>query len=130
MRPENFHCLLQILGANAIDWLGGVSEPRMRIEVQGFKHECELLFGDNGPGLPRGVGERIFEPLFSRKEGGRGMGLTMARRMLEAHGGRISVLVDGRRKGANFLVILPRKRSRATIYNGNGAVNGRKGGRF
>jgi len=75
-----------------------------------------MLFSDNGPGIPRGVGRRIFDPLFSRKENGRGMGLTIARHLLEAHGGTIDILLDGRRKGANFLVTFPRKRSRATIY--------------
>ncbi len=116
MRPENFHCLLQILAANAIDWLKGVAEPRIRVSVADLAVQCELLFADNGPGIPPDAGERIFEPLFSRKESGRGMGLTIARQMLEAHGGAIAVLVDGRRKGANFLVTLPRKKSRATIY--------------
>jgi C4-dicarboxylate-specific signal transduction histidine kinase len=126
MRPENFHCLLQILAANAMDWLKGVSEPRIRIELQHFPDVFELLFADNGPGIPRGVGDRIFEPLFSRKEGGRGMGLTIARQMLEGHGGSIDILLDGRRKGANFVVTLPRKRSRATIYE-NGAADGAMG---
>jgi signal transduction histidine kinase len=116
MRPENFHCLLQILTANAMDWLRKVDEPRIRIGVQNLDDECKLLFADNGPGIPRGVGDRIFDPLFSRKEGGRGMGLTIARRLLESHGGSLSILLDGRRKGANFLVTFPRKKSRATIY--------------
>jgi signal transduction histidine kinase len=124
MRPENFHCLLQILTANAMDWLRKTDEPRIRIEVQDFEDECELLFADNGPGIPAGVGDRIFEPLFSRKEAGRGMGLTIARQLLETHGGSIDILLDGRRRGANFLLSLPRKRSRATIYNGRG-TNGR-----
>ena len=77
---------------------------------------CEIVFSDNGPGIDMDIAGRIFEPLFSRKEGGRGMGLTIARQMVEAHGGRINVIVDGRRKGAAFQVLLPRKRSRATIY--------------
>jgi hypothetical protein len=38
--------------------------------------------------------------------------------VIEAHGGRIEVMVDGRRKGANLRLVLPRKRSRATFYNG------------
>jgi signal transduction histidine kinase len=46
------------------------------------------------------------------------MGLTIARRLLEAHGGSIHLIQDGRRRGANFRVRLPRKRSRATFYNG------------
>jgi len=46
------------------------------------------------------------------------MGLTNARHPLEAHGGSIDILLDSRRKGANFLVTFPRTRSRATIYEG------------
>jgi signal transduction histidine kinase len=61
---------------------------------------------------------RVFEAGFSMKKGGRGMVLTIARRLVEGHGGRIDVLVDRRRKGANLRIVLPRKRSRATFYNG------------
>jgi C4-dicarboxylate-specific signal transduction histidine kinase len=118
MRPENFHCVLQILTANAIDWLAGVPEARIRIELVERGTEFELLFADNGPGIPRGMGDRIFQPLFSTREDGRGMGLTIARQVLEAHGGSIAILRDGRRKGAHFVMRLPRKRSRATIYRG------------
>jgi hypothetical protein len=51
-------------------------------QVEGyFGEDCadafELRFADNGPGIPRAVGQRIFEPQLSRKEGGRGMGLTI-----------------------------------------------------
>jgi signal transduction histidine kinase len=46
------------------------------------------------------------------------MGLAIARQLVEAHGGRIELLIDGRRKGANFRLVFPRKRSRATLYNG------------
>jgi signal transduction histidine kinase len=100
-----------------MDWLGKVEEPRIRIEARELGGVSGLVFADNGPGIPAGVGDRIFEPLFSRKEGGRGMGLTIARRLLEMHGGSIDLLRDGRRKDANFLLSLPRKRSRATLYN-------------
>ena len=61
---------------------------------------------------------RVFDPLFTRKEGGRGMGLTLARKLAESHRGSISLLMDGRRRGANFQILLPRKRARATLYNG------------
>jgi hypothetical protein len=40
------------------------------------------------------------------------------RRLVEGHGGRLEVLVDRRRKGANLRLVLPRKRSRATFSNG------------
>jgi hypothetical protein len=45
------------------------------------------------------------------------MALTIARQQLEAHGGAINILLDARRKAANFLLTFPRKRSRATLYN-------------
>lgn len=118
MRPENFFCLLQILTSNAVEWVRRVEVPRIRIVVEATEEHCEIVFSDNGPGIPEDIVGRVFDPLFSRKEGGRGMGLTIARQLVEAHGGRISVILDGRRKGANFQLLLPRKRSRATIYNG------------
>jgi signal transduction histidine kinase len=116
MRPENFVCLLQILTSNSLDWARRADSPSIKIVVAADGQNCEIVFSDNGPGISADIAGRVFEPLFSRKEGGRGMGLTIARQMVEAHGGRISVIQDGRRKGASFQVLLPRKRSRATIY--------------
>ena len=116
MRPESFFCLLQILVSNSLDWARRVESPKIRIVVSPTDDHCEIVYSDNGPGIPLDIAARIFDPLFSRKEGGRGMGLTIARQMVEAHGGRISVIQDGRRKGASFQILLPRKRSRATIY--------------
>jgi signal transduction histidine kinase len=58
---------------------------------------------------------RIFEPLFSSRDGGRGMGLAVARAIVELHRGQISVVHDGRRAGAAFRILLPRKRARATV---------------
>jgi C4-dicarboxylate-specific signal transduction histidine kinase len=118
MRPENFACLLQILVSNSLDWARRVDSPRIRIVVAVDGDKCEIVYSDNGPGIAADIAGRIFEPLFSRKEGGRGMGLTIARQMIEAHGGQIDVILDGRRKGANFQILLSRKRSRATIYGG------------
>jgi signal transduction histidine kinase len=46
---------------------------------------------DNGPGIPQEARERIFEPLFSTKETGTGLGLTISRRIVEAHRGDLSV---------------------------------------
>jgi signal transduction histidine kinase len=116
VRPENFCCLLQILTTNSLEWLRGIPSPRIRIHIAGDDEHVEITFSDNGPGFPFDVAARIFEPMFTRKEGGRGMGLTVARQLVEAHGGYIYALTDRRRHGANFRISLPRKRSRATIY--------------
>jgi signal transduction histidine kinase len=117
MRPENFHRLLHILATNSLEWLDGIRKPRIRITSRpALDDRCEIVFSDNGPGVPPAIADRIFEPFLSGKKGGRGMGLTIAKSIVELHGGEISAIVDGRRRGANIRMLLPRKRSRATIH--------------
>lgn len=66
-----------------------------------------LEIADRGPGVPVELRQRIFEPFFSRREGGHGLGLAVARQIVEAHGGRIEV-VDRPGGGAIFRLLLPR----------------------
>jgi signal transduction histidine kinase len=116
MRPENFYAILQILTTNAMEWQAGSAAPQMRLAFGCSDSFCEMRFSDSGPGIPAELAQRIFEPLFSRKEAGRGMGLTIARHLVEVHGGHMYLVQDGRRKGANMFMALPRKRARATVY--------------
>lgn len=61
---------------------------------------------DDGPGVPEDQRERIFDPFYTTKTDGTGLGLSTARRTVEAHGGRISAgTADG--GGAVFTVRLP-----------------------
>jgi signal transduction histidine kinase len=116
MRPESFHRLLHILMTNSLEWLHGVRNPEVRIKAIARQENCEILFCDNGPGIAEDLAEHVFQPLYSSREGGRGMGLTIAKNILTMHGGTIEVVVDGRRRGANIRLCLPRKRSRATLH--------------
>jgi len=96
---------IESLAKNAIDALAGrdgevsmsatsLPEGRVRVRVS-----------DNGPGVPRELGKRIFEPGFSTKEHGWGIGLPLARRIIrDNHGGEL-VLVPSER-GATFDIIL------------------------
>ncbi|MAI72049.1 MAG: two-component sensor histidine kinase [Rhodopirellula sp.] len=62
---------------------------------------------DSGPGVPDDIRERIFHPYVSGTPGGSGLGLPTARRIIEEHGGRISLdVLPGR--GSDFALILPR----------------------
>jgi len=116
MRPETLHRILHILTVNSLEWLHGVKTPGIRITARALPEHCEIVFHDNGPGIAAELAERVFDPLFSGREGGHGMGLTIARNIVTLHGGRIEAITDRRRRGANIRIILPRKRPRATMH--------------
>jgi len=62
---------------------------------------------DTGTGMDPEVLERVFEPYFSTKKGGTGLGLSTAQRIIEEHGGRLEVRSEPGR-GTQFTVRLPR----------------------
>ena len=50
----------------------------------------EIAVSDTGKGLPEGVREHLFRPFFTTKESGMGVGLSISRSIIEAHGGQIA----------------------------------------
>jgi signal transduction histidine kinase len=66
----------------------------------------QVRMQNSGSGIPEELRERIFEPFFSSKREGTGLGLTIARRLIESHGGRLSVESDGF-SWSCFIVDLP-----------------------
>ncbi|MEO8194521.1 MAG: HAMP domain-containing sensor histidine kinase [Gemmatimonadales bacterium] len=103
--PVLLEWAIESLAKNAIDALAGrdgqvemsataLPEGRVRVRV-----------ADNGPGVPRELGKRIFEPGFSTKEHGWGIGLPLARRIVrDNHGGEL--LLTPSERGATFDIIL------------------------
>ncbi len=69
-------------------------------------HEIEVAVADTGRGIPPGQSERIFESFFTTKPGGLGIGLSLSRRIIEAHDGRLWAESDGQ-CGATFRFTLP-----------------------
>ncbi|MCS7280713.1 MAG: PAS domain S-box protein [Desulfobacterota bacterium] len=61
---------------------------------------------DNGPGIDKDSLPFIFDPFFSNKKKGTGLGLFNVKRIVEAHGGKVEVY-PGKRKGAHFSIFLP-----------------------
>lgn len=61
---------------------------------------------DNGPGLNAEQRQRIFDPFFTTKTKGTGLGMAIAKRVIEAHGGQIAV-GTGTERGAEILITLP-----------------------
>jgi signal transduction histidine kinase len=67
-----------------------------------------LSLHDNGPGLNAEQRARIFEPFFTTKARGTGLGMAIARRIMEAHGGEIDV--GEQSPGTEIVLLLPRRR--------------------
>ena len=76
---------------NSIDALGEVETPTITVATVPGPEEVEVVVSDNGTGLSPEVRERVFEPFVSTKPDGIGIGLSICRTIIEAHGGRISV---------------------------------------
>lgn len=67
----------------------------------------EVRVADNGPGLSPQARQSVFEPFFTTKTKGTGLGMAIAHRIVDAHGGQIAVGTDWP-QGAEFVVTLPR----------------------
>lgn len=92
---------------NAIQAMGETGE--LQVETRRHNGSVELLVRDTGPGIDEGILPNIFEPFQSTKGGGTGLGLAIVRRIVEEHGGRITV--DSSEKvGTCFLITLPLER--------------------
>ena len=82
--------------------------PRLDITLRRHGAVLELVFADNGPGIPEAHLLRIFEPFFTTKPVGKGtgLGLSISYGIVERHGGRLRA---GHREGggAEFIVELP-----------------------
>ncbi|MCJ7612878.1 MAG: ATP-binding protein, partial [Candidatus Aminicenantes bacterium] len=95
---------------NAYEAVGGEGVVRVRMSgtaVDG-RPFIRVTISDNGPGIPDKDRENIFEPFFTTKSSGVGLGLAIARKVLEQHGGAIRV-INGGGRGAAFEILLPVK---------------------
>jgi PAS domain S-box-containing protein len=81
---------------------------RVWVATKGAVEGVELTVEDNGPGVPLEIRARIFEPYFTTKPvgAGTGIGLSVCRNVLQAHGGRVE-LIEREESGALFRVLLP-----------------------
>jgi signal transduction histidine kinase len=97
---------LEVLVKNSIDALAGRGGTIRLGAVARPQGGACLRVADDGPGIPRDLRGRIFEPGFSTKTSGWGIGLSLARRIVEEnHGGTLQLAAADR--GATFEIILP-----------------------
>ena len=116
-REQLIQAVLNIV-RNAVEALGeqiaaGTARLALRTRIarqvtigkQRFRLALELHVQDNGPGVPEAIRDRIFHPLVSGREGGSGLGLTLAQTFVQQHRGTIEYdSVPGR---TDFKILIP-----------------------
>lgn len=93
---------------NAIDAMQGVQPADRKLSVVTRMEEdsAVLRIGDSGQGVAEDLRRKIFDPFFTTKPSGMGLGLSICRQIIEAHGGTLA-LETGDRPGTTFIVTLP-----------------------
>lgn len=101
--------LLQNLLENAVKYMGDQPDPRIEIGVRDDAGETVCTVRDNGMGVEPRFHERVFRPFEQLDPAleGSGLGLALARRIVEIHGGRIWVESEGLNRGSTFCFVLP-----------------------
>src|SRR5436309_1308100 len=104
--PVLIEWALEVIVKNAVDALSGRG-GRIELEVEGTTAVGRLTVRDDGPGVGADMQRQLFEPGVSTKTGGWGIGLALARRIVEQqHGGRVS-FHPGEGKGSVFVLEFP-----------------------
>ncbi len=92
--------------SNAVDATKGKGEGEVRVIVDRDMQKAIIKVMDNGCGIQEADLEKVFYPFFSRKEHGTGLGLAIAYRIIEEHGGTITVRSKVN-EGSEFTILLP-----------------------
>jgi len=93
---------------NAIHALTEISNKKIEVSVSDLENDIEISIADNGKGISDEDKDKIFEPKFTTKSSGMGLGLPMVKNIVEAYNGRIT-FVSEIDKGTVFKIILPKK---------------------
>jgi len=105
LSPPLFSWVLENLIRNAVDAMDGDGKIQVALET-GEEGRVLVTVSDTGPGIPKAKRKQIFEPGYTTKPRGWGLGLSLCKRIIEEyHGGRISV-GGGEVLGSRFLIQL------------------------
>lgn len=105
------HCDIDALHRAVLNLLVNAAEASptnsaVSVAIEARKRIVRVHVRDQGPGLSDEVRERVFDPFFTTKEQGTGLGLSISHRLVEAHGGKLSVR-NRPAGGAEFSITLP-----------------------
>ena len=80
-----------LLGRNAVQAVAGVSEPHIHVDVSVSEGRPYISIEDNGCGIPAEMMQNLFQPFFTTKPGGSGIGLCLSRQIARLHGGDFTI---------------------------------------
>ncbi|MES2733668.1 MAG: HAMP domain-containing sensor histidine kinase [Bacteroidota bacterium] len=104
-----FEWVIENISKNAVDAMGGVGELSVTL-LTTTDHHIAIDISDNGKGISKAHIKQVFEPGFSTKKRGWGLGLTLAKRIIENyHQGKIFVKQSELGKGTTFRIVLNEK---------------------
>jgi signal transduction histidine kinase len=92
------------IALNGVEAMEGRGQLSIGVGLRGA--EVGIAISDTGRGMPAEERRRVFEPFYSRKPAGTGLGLTIAQRIVATHGGRIEI-ESTLGRGACFTILLP-----------------------
>lgn len=95
---------------NAMYWLETIThERKIEVLIERNDNELSIIFSDNGPGIKEENQQIIFDPYFSTKPDGVGLGLTIVGELVTEYDGDLILIDNGPLDGATFKIIF-RKR--------------------
>ncbi len=92
---------------NSLYWLKDTPKPKIRISLTERDDSIEILFSDNGPGIPDQNYDHIFLPFWTTKPNGSGLGLTIVGETVSDLGGTISLVESELGHGTSFRIRIP-----------------------
>ncbi|MGB5464220.1 MAG: HAMP domain-containing sensor histidine kinase [Aureibaculum sp.] len=106
INPQLFSWVIENLVKNAIDAMDGKGTLRIKVQSKDGKY-VQVLVSDTGKGIPKNLYNKIFEPGFTTKRRGWGLGLSLTKRIIEDyHGGKVHVEKSENGVGTTMSVML------------------------
>ncbi|TDE18242.1 sensor histidine kinase [Dyadobacter psychrotolerans] len=105
-----FEWVVENICKNAVDAMGGIGEINVTLQAPPLTNQIRIDISDTGKGMTKVNMSKIFDPGFSTKKRGWGLGLTLAKRIIENyHSGKLFVKSSEIGKGTTFRIVLPAK---------------------
>jgi signal transduction histidine kinase len=110
--PDKLRRVLINLVGNAIDAMEAAATPNPRLKIMSGDNlagtEVWVRVLDNGPGIDAETQRKVFDPFYTTKKSGTGLGLALSKKVVDAHGGTLEV-ESSPAHGTEFVLSFPKQ---------------------